>query len=429
MKKIFENPHVVLWSLCLAGFMMRGWGLASQPPLIDEATSAFDAANYMQHGLFGQVMWYHPQLRNIVVWLSGQVFGGYSAWGLRFGSLFLGSLTIPVLGYLCLALFKRTSAAYLVAFFLCIDPLHIMLSREAFQETTTCFFIVSGVLAAYKCIRNDSFGWGYVAGALFGLASASKWHGLFPWFLSSVVYLFAPWIIPEHKGDRVFIRRAIHSCAAFIAIPVTVYISVHIPWLLRGYSLSEFADLQLWLARHQYYYKSEFYTEGFLSHRAYQWFLWPVAWVDFVFSQGKTYLGIGFGNMIVWWLTLPALVYGMRKWFLERTFPLLYVILLFLISYTPLILTTRSIWVFAAPAVLPFAFLLSAHAITGLLDAKKLSRRLVWGYLGVALAASAVLYPMATFKTLDYPFYGPLTRMYSPHQDGTAPDANGAGGR
>jgi 4-amino-4-deoxy-L-arabinose transferase-like glycosyltransferase len=428
MKKVLENQHIVLWALFLAALMVRGWGLSAQPPLIDEATSAFDATNYMQHGLLGQVMWYHPQLRNIVVYLSGQLFGGFSAWGLRFGSLLLGSLTIPVLGYLCLALFRRTSAAYLAAFFLCIDPLHIMLSREAFQETTTCFFIVSGVLAAFYCIRDDRVGWGYLAGILFGLASASKWHGLFPWFLSAVVYLLAPWIIPGYPGDRGLLRRSIHACAAFIAIPVTVYVTVHIPWLLRGYSLAEFADLQLWLARHQYVYKSEFYTEGFLSHRAYQWFLWPVAWVDFVFSQGKTYLGIGFGNMIVWWLTLPALVYGIRKWFFERSLPLLYVVLLFLISYLPLILTSRSIWVFAAPAVLPFAFLLSANAISGLLDSKKISNRLLWCYLAVALGVSAVLYPMATFKALDYPFYGPLTRIYSPHQGGPAQDEMGMGG-
>ena len=416
VKKVIENRHVVLWALFIAAFVLRGWGLSSQPPLIDEVTSAFDATNYLSHGLFGQVMWYHPQLRNIIVYLSGELFGGFSAWGLRFGSLLLASLTVPVLGYLCHALFQRTAAAYLAAFFLCIDPLHIMVSRESFQETTTCFFIVSGVLAAFQCLKNDRMAWGYLSGILFGLASASKWHGLFPWLFSAFTFLFAPWIIPAHTGDRAFHRRALHAAAAFIALPVTVYVAVHIPWLMRGYSLGEFADLQLWLAKHQYYYKSEFYTEDFLSHRAYQWFLWPVAWVDFVSSQGQTYLGIGFGNMLVWWLTLPALAYAIRRWVHQRSFPLGYVVLLFLISYLPLILTTRSIWVFAAPAVLPFAFLLSAYAVSDLLANKKISQRLLWGYLAVALGISAVLYPLATFKTLDYSWARPLADRYSPHQ-------------
>lgn len=416
MNAIPGRHHTLFAALFLAALLVRGWGLSGQPPLADEVTVALDAVNYLEHGLLGQVMWYHPQLRNIVVYVSGQLFGGFSAWGLRFGSLLLGSLTIPALGYLCLALFKRASAAYLAAFFLCIDPLHIMLSREAFQETTTCFLIVSGVLAAYHCIRNDSIGWGYAAGVLFGLASASKWHGLFPWFLSAVVYLSAPWIIPGHQGDRGLLRRSIHACAAFIAVPVTVYIAVHIPWLLRGYSLAEFADLQLWLAKHQYYYESEFYTEGFLSHRAYQWFLWPVAWVDFVFSQGKTYLGIGFGNMVVWWLTLPALAYGIRKWVRERSFPLLYVVLLFLVSYLPLILTTRSIWVFAAPAVIPFAFLLSANALAELFERKTITPLLLRIYLAVALCVSAILYPLATFRALECDWARPLVEIYSPHR-------------
>ena len=42
-------------------------------------------------------MWYHPQLRNIIVYLSGELFGGFSAWGLRFGSLLLASLTYGLL--------------------------------------------------------------------------------------------------------------------------------------------------------------------------------------------------------------------------------------------------------------------------------------------------------------------------------------------
>lgn len=429
MRRIFDSHHAVLAAFFLAAVVLRGWGLASQPATTDEVIAAFDATNYLKHGLFGQVMWYHPQLRNIVVYLSGELFGGFSAWGLRSGSLFLGSLTVPLLGYLCLALFRRTPAAYLAAFFLCIDPLHIMLSREAFQETTTCFFIVAGALAAYQCIRNDRIGWGYLAGALFGLASASKWHGLFPWFLSAAFYLAAPWIVPGHQGDRSVLRRMLHASAAFVAVPLTVYIAVHLPWLLRGYSLREFAELQVWLAKHQYYYKSEFYTEDFLSHRAYQWFLWPVAWVDFVFQQGKTSLGIGYGNMLVWWLTLPALAYSIRAWIRDRSFPVLYAVLLFLISYLPLLLTTRSIWVFAAPAVIPFAFLLSSNAAAALLEEGRLTRRVLAVYLGLALAVSAFLYPPATFKALDHQLYAPLAEMYSPHPEGADGTPAQEGGR
>lgn len=416
MNETTGKLHVLLSALFLAAFLVRGWGLSAQPPLADEVSAALDAVNYRDHGLVGQTMWYHPQLRNIILSLSGWLFGGFSAWGLRFGSLFLGSLSVPLLGYLSYALFQRKTAASLAAFFLCIDPLHIMLSREAFQETTTCFFIVAGVLAAFHCVREDRISWGYVAGLLFGMASASKWHGLFPWFLSAIFFFAAPWIVPRHQGDRSVVRRCIHAFAAFLALPLAVYVAVHIPWLLRGYSLAEFADLQVWLAKHQYYYKSEFYTEGYLSHRAYQWFLWPVAWVDFVFSGGKTYLGIGYGNMIIWWLTLPALIVSAGSWFRERSFPLLYGMLLFLISYLPLVLTTRSIWVFAAPAVIPFAFLLSSNVLAGLLESGKIKRGMLGGYCAAALFVSAFLYPPATFKTLDYPLYESLAGKYSPHR-------------
>ncbi len=422
MRKIFDNHHVVLWTMFVVAFMLRGWDLSSQPALSDEVAAAYDASNYVWHGLFGRTMWYHPTLRNVVVYLSGVLFGEYSAWGLRFGSLAMGTLEVPVLGYLSLALFRNRTAAYLAALFLCIDPLNITLSREAFQETTTSFFIVAGVLAAYNCIRKDNIYLGYVAGILFGLASASKWHGLFPWFLSAVVYLFWPWINSSYQGQRNVSVRFLNTLAAFVAIPVTIYVAVHWKWLLRGYSISEFFDLQAWFTEHQYHYRSEFYTEDYLSHSAYQWFLWPVAWVDFVYQQGKVYLAITMGNFVIWALTLPSLLFFALRWIRrkQREFPVTYVAALFLISYLPLVLTSRSIWVFSAPAVIPFAFLLSSYMVAVLFDSKRISRRLVAAYLCAALLFTAAVYPMATFRTLDYQIYGPLAEKYSPHEGWTA---------
>lgn len=413
--KIIENRHGALLLIFAFAVLVRGYGLSAQPPTDDEMAAASAASNYLETGMLGQVMWYHPPLRNIVIFLSGQLFGGYSAWGLRFGSLLFGSMTVLLTGYLAYALFRDRIAAILAAFFLCIDPLHIALSREAFQETTTSFFIVAGVLAGYRAVTRDSVAACYLSGALFGIASASKWHGLFPWAVCAVAYA-AYARRPAGQSPSSMAVRLLTVCSAYGIVPVLIYTAMYFPWLFRGYSFGEFVDFQLWLAQHQYSYVSEWYTEQFLPHRAYEWFLWPVAWVDFVFHQGKAYLLIAMGNYLVWVLTLPSLLITTRSWLKEKLYESGFLAALFLASYLPLVLTTRSIWVFAAPAVIPFAFVMTGRTVSRLLETGTITRKALALYLAVVIALSAVMYPMATFKTLDYPLYKPLADRYSPHR-------------
>lgn len=414
-KRFLPERHAVLWGLFLVAFALRGYGLSAQPATDDEAAAASAAANYLESGLFGRVMWYHPPLRNFIVFLSAHVFGGYSAWGLRFGSVLFGSLTVPALGYLAYRLFRQAEIAYLAAFFLCIDPLHISLSRQAFQETTTAFFLVAGVLAAYHGIRKDSIAWCALSGALFGLSTASKWHGLFPWMVSAAAYFAAPWLIDKHPGERRLFVRALNMLIVFVVVPAVMYLAAYIPWLARGYSLREFLDLQNWLVIRQYHHKASGYAETFLPKGAYWWFLRPTAWADYVFLRGKSYVNIAMGNFLIWVLTLPALALALRRWYAERSFARGYVIALFLASYLPLVLTKRGIWAFNALSVIPFAFLLSSAATASLRESGTITRRQVVLYFAAAIAVSALLYPASTMQTLDYAYLQPLADVYSPH--------------
>lgn len=400
----------------LTAFALRGYGLSSQPPLEDEAAAAFSAENYMANGMWSTVMWEHPPLRNIVIFLSGRLFGGYSAWGLRFGSVFLGSLTVPALGYLAHGLFRSRAAAYLSAAFLCLDPLHIALSRQAFQESTTAFFIVAGALASLHAVRKDTVALCYLGGVLFSLASASKWHGLFPWAVSAAAYVAAPRLIKGYEGERKLSSRALTATAAYAVVPLAVYTATFIPWLFRGHSLLEFLELQVRLFKGNYLHQASAYAETMLARHASLWFLVPLAWVDFVFHQGKAYLNIAMGNYLTWAPTLPALYYAVRQWMRSRQFETGFAISLFLASYLPLVLTAgRGIWVFSATAVIPFAFLLSAFSSVRLVESGAISRKAVFLYLAAVLVVSALMYPMSTMRALEHSYLRPVTELYNPH--------------
>lgn len=415
IKKIYENHHLMFFVIFMLAMLVRCYGLSGQPPTDDEVGAASAATNYMQHGLFGQVMWYHPPLRNIVIFVSGKISGGYDAWGLRGGSILFGSGTVLLLGYLAYGLFGKKNIAYLAAFFLCVDPIHISASREAFQEPVTMFFVVAGVLAAFHAIRKDALFLCYLAGVFFGLAVASKWHGLFSWSAATAAYVFAPLLIKDYRGEQRIFRRIFTASGPFVAVPLMIYISVYIPWLGRGYSLEEFIKLQQWLVKHQYYYKGTPYSEIFVSVRAYEWFVWPTAWVDFVFHQGKPYLNIAMGNFLIWGLTLPAFYFSARTWLKTRDFGLGCILALFLVQYLPLLLTTRSIWVFLPP-VIQYAFIITAYTIIQLVERGKISIRTVAVYLCLVTALSIVMYPMATFRALEFSYIKPLAELYTPHR-------------
>ena len=414
-----NNLHLVLLGIFALAFGLRAWGLGAQPALDDEVGAAFAAANYVEHGLLGQIMWYHPPLRNLVVYASGQALGEYSAWGLRAGSVIMGSITAPLLGYVAWGLFKSRPAAWLAALFLAIDPLHISFSREAFQGSTTPFLMVLGVLFCIYAIRKDNFLLACLSGLAFGLAAASKWHGLFPWALSALAYIAGPWITGQDRGRSVW-GRVLYTAAAYVALPVAVYVAVYLPWLRQGHSMAELASLQVWLAKYQYNHEALGYDTAYLSRRAWQWFIWPTAYPDFVFSEGRAYLNVAMGNFLVWALTLPALLIVARDWLRDRAFGLAMALALFLVSYLPLVFTGRGIWVFSAPAVIPFAFLLSAYAVSALLESRLLPLKALAAYLIAVVVLSALMYPMATFRALDYDYLKPVAAIYSPH-DGDWP--------
>lgn len=417
-----NNHHLVLWTLFLIAFSLRAWSLSGQFPHADETAAAFYAVNYGENGLWHiNIMTEHPPLRNLVVLLTGKLFGGFNAWGLRFGSVFLGSLTVVALGYLTWGLFKNRPVAYLSAFFLCIDPLHIALSREAVQEAMTPFFIVTGVIATIHGIRKDNILWCYLSGALFGIASAFKWHGLFPWAVCTIAYAAAPWLIKEYAGERRIGLRIFSMLVAYGAIPVMLYTAAFLPWFKRGHSLSEFVAFQYSLMKQNVVHQHAEYTRTFISLRAYQWFLWPVAWNDITFLNGKAYLNVAMGNFLVWGLTLPALYYSIRNWVRDRQFELGLVIAIFLASYLPLIFNTRGVAVFSAPAVIPFAFTMTAYSIGRLRENTRISSRILSGYLALVIILTALLYPMSTFRTLEYSYLKPIADLYSPHAGQAGP--------
>jgi hypothetical protein len=86
---------------------------------------------------------------------------------------------------------------------------------------------------------------------------------------------------------------------------------------------------------------------------------------------------------------------------------------LFWVSYLPLALSPRPLWLLSSVAVTPFAYGLVGESVS------RLTRRR-FAYLGAyavaVLAVSLYLYPLAVAKGWQYEYLRWLVEMFNPHE-------------
>ena len=406
-----SNPRRALISalflITLLGATLRLHGLTEQPPLRDETLSAFTAENYVEHGLFGPTMPFHPNLRNHVLYASTRLLGTGVA-GLRGPSVVMGILSLPLLALLVLRLTGDRLAAGIAAFFLAIDPVHITFSRQSIQEVHTAFWILLAVLLALQAFdeqwRLDRIAWLPLAGIGFGLAIASKHHGVFPLLVCLGLSLVSA--TRQSRWDRVAF-----AAASLVLVPLTVYLLTYLPWFGRGYGLREWLPMQLALLAEMVTHTG-YVDSSTIDDRPWQWFLKPLmGYGNFSHIDGRSWVTIAMGNPLTWMLVLPAVFYLLLGQRSNRGVMLLQ--LLFWASYLPLALSLRPIWLLSSVAVLPFAVGLVGRFLSSWVPIEQ--RRWLIAFSLGALVVSLLLYPLATARGLDYGYLQPLVARFNPH--------------
>ena len=336
-----DNTRFLLWLalLTLAALCLRIYGLAGVPPSEDELQVISSATNYMEQGHFGQTMWQHPKLRNILVYWSISLFGG-SIWGLKAISLSFGVASVPLVGLITRRIFNSAAAALFASFFMAIDPLHIDFSRQAVQEVYMPFFFIPAIYAALCYSDRENTLMLMLSGVFFGLGVASKWYVAFPLV---VTYFFLAWKACREprlsSGQRLL--ELVHLSAALVLLPAMVYLLTYLPWFYhQGFDLSEWFSVQ-----HLTYLETVAHS-GFnpydleLDHSPSHWFIKPVAYADFIFGEGKPWILLAIPNPFVWLLTIPSVGYLLYRGVKEKKQRYLYLTALFMFSYLPLLLAS-----------------------------------------------------------------------------------------
>lgn len=389
------------------GFVLRVIGLASYLPTRDDLLAVWTADFYMTSGQPYPIMPFHPVLRNVLTWLSHEVFGR-GAVGAKAPSVLLGTLLIAAVGMLVRATGRSERVALIAAAFVALDPLLIDYSRQVIQEVHAACFGVVGAWLAAEYMRQDELDrqdekdrWWLLplAGLAFGLGTASK------------AYVFAPLLVSGGMlAARAWRRRSAEEGAflvgSLVAVPFMVYLLTYLPWFGRGYDLGEWFAFQA--ATFQAMVMHTKPLVGFFANsRPALWFVVPLySYADFAMTRDGAQLAIGVGNPITWLAVLPAVGYllASRERRRRDALPLA----LFLASYLPLAGSPRPVWLLSAVAVVPFAMMIVASAVD---DAIAVGRkRVAAAYLVAVLVGAALLYPAATGSALRFQHLRPLVR-------------------
>jgi dolichyl-phosphate-mannose--protein O-mannosyl transferase len=407
------------WALAAATVLaavLRWYRIGDQPPLSDEVHMALTAMGYVGGGQTLPTMPHHPNLRNLLIFASLRLFGTGSV-GLRFFSLLLGTLSVPLVGIVVRAMTKRPVAAGLAAFFLAVDPLHVAFSRQAIQETHVVFFALLGSWIALVFLERLDRGVPLAAvdgvllllvGLVFGLAIASKYQAVFPLLVFMGIVLV--------KAIRLRdVGLAVLAAVSFVLVPVTVLALTDAPWFQRGYGLADWAFMRSAVFERMSARYVPAVTELNPDRNAWEWFVNPLlGYASFSTSEGKPFVVVGMGNPLVWLLVLPsALLAAMNRSLRRRTLTLQ---ALFWATYLPFLATGRPIFFLTALAVAPFAFGLVGAALDEIVPAAR--RRILYGYGGAVLAASLFLQPLSMGTALDHGYSSALVQRFDPHAAG-----------
>lgn len=395
--------------ITLTALFVRIWGLAGLPPTADGVLTVSSAWEYMESGNFGSIMWQHPKLRNLLVYMSVKILGG-NAWGLNFWSLAFGIMAVPLIAAVTRCLTGKCEAALLAAFFLAVDPIHIDFSRQAIQETYIPFFSLLGIYLVLRYSDSAKSGVLIAAGIAFGCGLASKWHVLFP-LSTAIAYL----IILNLIKHRRLLPDVLFIMVSLTLIPATVYLLTFLPWIVHGgNSLADLIDVHRLMAAENLVHSgfNPYLMEN--DSWAYLWFIKPVAWADFMMQGGTPIVLLAISNPLVWLATIPALILVTRDAWHHKNNRLFFMAALFCCSYLPLVVLRRPIWVNSTLAVAPLAFILTAHA------AVKISQKLQQGkvclaaYIILVMLSAVPLYLLAIGKGYHNQLLHPVVELYRP---------------
>ena len=361
------------------------------PRLLDEQELVPDRASYLNSMYFDEIYHgrtalehlrnvypyetTHPPLGKEIISIGIDLFG-MTPFGWRFMGTLLGVVMLVVLYVFLKNMFGKTYIALCGTLLLGFDFMRFTQTRIATIDTYGVLFILLSYFFMYRYITHSpntklwvTSGSLALSGLFFGIGCASKWIVIYAGAgLAAIFFIHLVMQVKYYKANNMagvnmegITARVIKTllCAAlyFIIIPVIIYCLSYIHYgTARGMSVK---DGMLWDPE---YYKiiwknqvSMFTYHGGLTEGhpyASRWYQWivdgrPILYFwDGNIAPGMKSAFAAFGNPVVWWGGLLAMIAMVYRFIKFRDSKALFIIIGYLSQFAPWLLISRAVFIY-----------------------------------------------------------------------------------
>lgn len=378
----------------------------------------------------------HPPLAKQIIAVSESVFG-YSPLGWRLMAALFGVGTV----LLTMALARRVAGSWQVAtmagLIAVCDGVLLVSSKFGMLDIFQVFFIVAAAWALARDhnqmrlrlhtafskgnMGSSDFGprfgfrwWRFTAGVFLGLALGVKWSGLYYIMFFGLLSVFSDLALRRRYHVRRYvlgtlIRDTPAALASLVLVPLAIYVWTWRAWFASETSVFRHAKVDGTIAEDSplqalpdalagwfYYHSSvlEFHASLTTSSgHSHPWDSKPWAWlvaarpILYYSSTDLQCSGAGtcrkmlylFGTPAIWWLVIPAVLWGLWSLLVRRNRAFLIPLVGFAAGFLPwLAAFDRQMYFFYATAFIPFVIVLISLALGQMIGhGKKIS----WDWL------------------------------------------------
>ena len=387
----------------------------------------------------------HPVLGKVVESLGIRIFGMNSI-GWRIMGTLSGILMLPVFFFLARRVLRNNKWALVATFLMAVEAMHYTQTRLATIDSFPLLFILLAYLFMLRYYQHPTVEGEkvnlFLSGLAFGLACSFKWIGAYAGVGLAVVFFafFVSKIRAYRKEDPDFytgryIASTVASCVVFfVMVPAAVYIGSYLP-----VAFGPFSEIQGWKGvweNQKYMWNFHSTLEQTFDFSS-KWWGWPLMIGGFSSYFGTSLTGlksriIVTGNPLIWWASVPAVLYAIYGFLFGRKVRTPYLrtapgegelldtgaleagwkplkpwarierfdagvflaVVAYLCQYVPWMLVSRELFIYHYFASAEISILLITWALKRWSANSRAGRITTWIYLGLAALAFACMFPI-----------------------------------
>lgn len=429
-----ETPPLYLGEMAffdINGERINAAGIGDGEKLTDDADMVPEAPSYLNGAYFDEIYHVrtayehiinikpyevsHPPLGKLIIALGIKIFG-LNPFGWRFMGTLFGVLMLPALYILLKNMFGKTVVSVCGTLVFAFDFMHFVQTRIATIDTYGVFFILLMFLFMYRYfaapldtpVKKTVLPL-FLSGLCFGLGIASKWIVFYGGGGLAVLWLIRQISVcldakkNGRKGTAKYLTvTVLMSVAFFVVIPAAIYLTAYLPYG-RAEGIKFLSTDYLKLVWDNQKFMFGYHSKLVATHPySSPWWIWildgrPILYYLDSLEGGMRSAFGAFGNPLVWWTGLLAVVAAVVNFVRNRSGRALFIIIAYLAQLLPWVFVTRICFIYHYfPSALFLAVAISM-IMNDIVEARHIRGKWIClGFTVCCLVLFAMFYPALT---------------------------------